>query len=71
MTEEKLKQILEQHKLWLDDPTKGSRADFSWAYLTHAELREANLRAADFIQATLREANLEEADLTDTILDKG
>jgi uncharacterized protein YjbI with pentapeptide repeats len=50
MTQEELKQILEQHKLWLDDPTKGNRAD----------LREANLRGADLREADPTDTILDE-----------
>nr|DAO27160.1 MAG TPA: pentapeptide repeat protein [Caudoviricetes sp.] len=53
MDNEKLKEILERHRKWLNDEDGGERAD-----LRGANLRGANLRGAD-----LREANLREADL--------
>lgn len=53
MDNEKLKEILERHRKWLNDEDGGERA-----YLCEADLREANLCGAD-----LRGANLCEADL--------
>ena len=53
MKKEDLQYILDNHKLWLEDSTKGKRA-----YLRYADLRGANLRGAD-----LRDADLIGADL--------
>ena len=49
MGADKLKQILESHRLWLDGEEAGERAD---------------LRGADLYEADLYEANLYEANLT-------
>ena len=53
MDNEKLKEILERHRKWLNDEDGGERAN-----LRGANLRGVNLRGAD-----LREANLRGADL--------
>ena len=57
-TSEELKDILEQHKLWLSDNTKGKRAD----------LRSADLSSADLSSANLSSANLSSAYLDDKII---
>lgn len=49
MDQEKLQEILDKHKKWLNNEEGGKRAD-----LRGANLREANLRGAD-----LREADLD------------
>ena len=53
-----LKQILEDHKLWLDG--KGGK----WASLPGADLRGVRLRGADLRETDLSGANLSEADLS-------
>ena len=63
-----LKPILEQHALWLADPSTGKRAnlqgaDLRWADLREADLRWANLQGTDLRWADLREADLQGADL--------
>ena len=74
ITEEELKTILEQHKLWLDsNETEGKCADLTWANLTctnltGADLTRANLTGAYLTRANLTGADLEYANLTDTIL---
>ena len=60
MEASELKEILDQHKLWLEtNGVQGERAD-----LTRANLRDANLT-----RANLRDANLTRANLTGTILE--
>lgn len=49
MEQEKLQEILEKHKKWLNNEEGGERAD----------LRGANLRGADLCEADLRGANLD------------
>ncbi len=63
MNQQDLDKILEQHKLWLQDPTKGKRANLSCANLSCANLDYANLRSADLCGANLSYANLRSADL--------
>jgi uncharacterized protein YjbI with pentapeptide repeats len=63
MDAEQLKEILQQHSLWLKDPKKGKRADLIRANLSGADLIGANLREANLIRANLIGANLREADL--------
>ena len=63
-----LREILEDHKKWLDGDAAGQRADLSnadlsYAYLRYAHLRNARLRNADFTGADLSYANLRNADL--------
>jgi len=62
MEASELKEILDQHKLWLDR-NGGSRAD-----LTGANLRGANLYRAYLYRANLYRADLRRADLTGAIL---
>ena len=60
MEASKLKEILDQHRLWNQtDGVQGERAD-----LTRADLRGANLNRADLSGADLRGANLTGANLT-------
>ena len=62
MKASKLKEILEQHKLWVDG--KGGKfANLGGANLTGANLYGANLENADLSGADLRYANLTGADL--------
>ena len=63
VTKEELNTILEQHKLWLEDKSKGKRADLEGANLCGAILREANLRFANLSSVSLTGADLEYADL--------
>lgn len=59
-----LKEVLKEHKLWLDLCGKrGTRASFEDANLKSANLEGANLEGANFQGANLRSANLESADL--------
>ena len=61
MTQEKLNEVIASHGRWLDDKTKGERAD----------LRRADLSRADLSGADLRRANLSGADLPFVILQVG
>ena len=71
ITEEELKEILEQHALWLDsNEIEGKCADLTDANLTRANLTDADLTGADLRCANLTDADLTDANLTDTILDK-
>ena len=63
MDNEKLKEILERHRKWLNDEDGGERADLREANLRGANLRGANLYGADLYGANLRGANLRGADL--------
>ena len=59
-----LKDMLDQHTLWLSDSTKGKRLVLdSYADLSYADLSSANLRSANLSSANLRYANLSYADL--------
>ena len=61
METSKLKDILDQHKLWLE--TNGMQGQY--AYLTGANLCGANLEGANLFRANLRGADLKGADLKD------
>ena len=63
METSKLKDILEQHKLWVDGKG-GKRADLQGASLRGANLTDANLTGASLTGADLRSANLTGANLT-------
>ena len=66
MDSEKLKEILENHKHWLNEDCDGwqdMRADLRGADLRGANLRGANLSEADLSEANLSEANLGWANL--------
>lgn len=63
-TEEKLKVILEEHKLWLkSEGAQGKRANLAGADLTTANLEGANLTEANLAGAKLKGADLTNADL--------
>ena len=64
MSPEQLKEILDNHKMWLAGKEGGKRADLSGANLRGADLRDADLRGADLSGANLRGANLRGADLS-------
>ena len=67
MTEERLKEVLEHHALWLktrfEIEKKGERANLSNANLSHADLSGADLSGADLSGADLSGANLSHANL--------
>jgi uncharacterized protein YjbI with pentapeptide repeats len=44
----KLKEVLDQHKLWLEDENRGCRADLSGANLSGADLAGVDLRGTKF-----------------------
>jgi hypothetical protein len=61
---ERLKEILEVHRKWLESGGKeGKQADLRKANLRGVNLREANLQEAYLIKADLQEANLVGANL--------
>lgn len=64
MKKEKIKLVLAEHKKWLDDSSKGKRADLRDADLRDADLSGAYLRDADLRGANLRGANLRDAVLS-------
>jgi hypothetical protein len=66
MEASELKEILEQHKLWIESAGKhGQRAILSYANLKDADLSYANLRGANLRGAVLSGANLRGAYLKD------
>jgi uncharacterized protein YjbI with pentapeptide repeats len=77
-SKEELTNILDQHKQWLEDNNKGSKANLSGANLSgailsnanlsEAYLRGANLPNADLSNADLRGANLRDANLPEANL---
>jgi Pentapeptide repeats (8 copies) len=64
MTQQEIQKVLELHKEWLKDGTKGQRADLSGAYLSGADLSGANLSGACLSGANLSGANLSGANLS-------
>ena len=64
MEQSELKEILEQHKLWIEtNKAEGKRADLRGANLVGANLWEANLTGAILPGANLRDADLYHANL--------
>ena len=63
MNKEELKEILDNHKKWLNDEPGGKKANLSGADLSGADLRYADLRGADLRGANLRYADLSFANL--------
>ena len=79
MTQEKLREVLEAHKRWLNSDGKEVEkadlhgtdlinADLHGADLSNADLSNANLSNANLSYADLREADLHEADLREAEL---
>ena len=62
-TNEKLKEIIEKHKKWLNYEKDGEKADLQGADLRNADLQGANLQSANLRSADLQGANLQDADL--------
>ena len=63
MNQEELNEILENHRLWLENHAKGECADLSHTDLSHTDLSRADLRCSDLSYINLKYANLNEADL--------
>ena len=68
ISENKLKTILEKHKLWCFSDPKGKRANLYKANLYESDLREADLYKANLYKANLREADLYKSDLREADL---
>ena len=68
MNKEQLKDILENHKKWLDGEKDGERANLSYTDLSDANLRRADLRGADLSDANLRGTDLSDANLSHATL---
>ena len=63
MEQKELDEILQLHKMWLNDEEGGKCADLRDADLRGANLQDANLRGANLRDADLRGANLRGANL--------
>lgn len=59
MKQSKLNDIIEKHKLWLDNQPGGKRANLAWANLAEANLAEANLTGANLTGANLAWADVD------------
>ena len=68
MEQKELDEILQLHKMWLNDEDGGKCAVLRGAVLRDADLRGADLRIADLRGADLRDAVLRGADLRDADL---
>jgi uncharacterized protein YjbI with pentapeptide repeats len=55
--------ILSRHRLWLEDSSKGEKADFSNTHLVGAYFRAEDLRGVNFQGAYLKYADLRDAKL--------
>ena len=70
MNKEELKQILEQHKIWVQSKGKeGQQANLKGAILEYADLEGANLEGANLKHANLDGANLKGANLEGAVLE--
>ena len=58
MEQEKIKEILRLHQLWLHGDSTGERANLWGANLSRADLSRADLSRADLSRADLWGANL-------------
>lgn len=58
-TNEKLKEIIEKHKKWLNYKKDGEKANLQGADLWRADLQSADLQGADLRGADLQGANLD------------
>jgi len=58
MKQKQLNKIIESHKKWLRDESRGERADLRGANLRDSNLSGANLRDSNLSGADLRGANL-------------
>ena len=58
MSPDEIKNILDQHAIWLVDNTTGKRADLSGADLSGADLSDANLSDASLTGAKLTGATI-------------
>ena len=63
-----LKEILEKHRKWIVGAENGKRVNLREADLRGADFYGADLREADFYEADLRDTDLREADLRDADL---
>ena len=68
-TNEKLKEIIEKHKKWLNYKKDGEKANLQGADLWSADLQGTDLRRADLQSADLQGADLRGADLQGANLD--
>ena len=68
MEKQNLDKVLADHKLWLDNPSNGGRANLRGADLWGTNLRGADLRDAYLQDADLQRADLQRADLQDADL---
>jgi len=62
--------ILRRHQLWLEDSSKGEKADFSNTYLVGVCFRAEDLRGVNFQGADLFRANLTGSSIHKAIVDK-
>ena len=63
ITKEQLDDILRKHALWINNESRGERANLSGANLYQANLYQADLRRANLSRANLSRANLYQANL--------
>ena len=59
MDKEKLNEILEKHKKWLNKEYGGERADMSNSDLRHSDLRGSDLRGSDLSNSDLSYSNID------------
>lgn len=68
MNPEEIKELLSNHKKWLEEDIDGKHANLIGADLRSANMNRSNLRYANLIGADLRDSNLRYADLRDSDL---
>ena len=68
ITQKNLNEILELHKLWLLDNTKGKKANLSFTDLSNTDLSNTDLSNSDLKFTNLIYANLKRANLSNSNL---
>ena len=63
MKQEQLDEIIQKHKLWLNNNAEGERANLKYVNLEDANLEDANLEDANLRDANFEDVNLERANL--------
>jgi uncharacterized protein YjbI with pentapeptide repeats len=64
LTQQELNEKLKDHKLWLEDETKGNKLDLSYCDCYGLNFHSANMRSADMRSADMSYADMSYADMS-------